>query len=303
MIERPAHLSRRTLLLGALALPSLAALVVACGDRTSDGSGSSPDTAAPGTVDGGTAPGSGTGIEHPTGATDAVIRITYEGGFVAPGYAFVNTPTLIVSGDGHAFTPGVMTMQFPGPLVAPISVRTISEQGVQSLLEAASAAGLLATPPEYARNDMIADAPDTVVTIQAGGATYVHRAYALGIDAAETDPARKALADFVAAATDLPGTVGEAELGPETMFEPSVFRFQATPVTDAELTGVDPAPTVVPWPAETGVDLGTASSCASAPATAVGPTFAAADSNTVFTQGTATYRLAVAPVLPGDAPC
>jgi hypothetical protein len=292
MITRPAHLSRRTLLLGAIALPSLAALLAACGDPEVDQSGSTPDTAAP-----------GTGIEHPTGATDAVIRITYEGGYMPAGFAFVNTPSLIVSGDGKAYTPGVMTMEFPGPLVAPITVRTITEEGVQTLLQLASAAGLLATPPEYPRNDMIADAPDTVVTIEAGGSTYVHRAYALGIDANETDPARKVLADFVAAASDLPGTVGAAALGPEAMLEPAAYRFQAMPATEADLAGIDPKPTITEWPESTGVDLGAAASCASALADAVGPTFTAADSNTVFAQGEALYRLAVAPVLPGDPPC
>lgn len=292
MITRPAHLSRRTLLLGAIALPSLAAFLAACGDPEVDQSGSTPDTAAP-----------GTGIEHPTGATDAVIRITYEGGYMPAGFAFVNTPSLIVSGDGKAYTPGVMTMEFPGPLVAPITVRTITEEGVQTLLQLASAAGLLATPPEYPRNDMIADAPDTVVTIEAGGSTYVHRAYALGINANETDPARKVLADFVTAASDLPGTVGAAALGPEAMLEPMAFRFQAMPTTEADLAGIDPKPTITEWPESTGVDLGAAASCASALADAVGPTFTAADSNTVFAQGEALYRLAVAPVLPGDPPC
>lgn len=292
MIARPAHLSRRTLLLGAIALPSLAALLAACGDPEVDQSGSTPDTTVP-----------GTGIEHPTGATDAVIRITYEGGYMPAGFAFVNTPSLIVSGDGKAYTPGVMTMEFPGPLVAPITVRTITEEGVQTLLQLASAAGLLATPPEYPRNDMIADAPDTVVTIEAGGSTYVHRAYALGIDANETDPARKVLADFVTAASDLPGTVGAAALGPEAMLEPMVYRFQAMPTDDADLAGYDPKPTITEWPENTGVDLGAAASCASALADAVGPTFTAADSNTVFAQGEGRYRLAVAPVLPGDPPC
>ncbi|MEY4229464.1 MAG: hypothetical protein RLZZ362_313, partial [Actinomycetota bacterium] len=263
MIARPAHLSRRTLLLGAIALPSLAALLAACGDPEVDQSGSTPDTAAPGSGDDGTAPGAGTAIEHPTGATDAVIRITYEGGYMPAGFAFVNTPSLIVSGDGKAYTPGVMTMEFPGPLVAPITVRTITEEGVQTLLQLASAAGLLVTPPEYPRNDMIADAPDTVVTIEARGSTYVHRAYALGIDANETDPARKVLADFVTAATDLSGTVGAAALGPETTLEPMAYRFQAMPSTEADLAGIDPKPTITEWPESTGVDLGTAASCAS----------------------------------------
>jgi hypothetical protein len=298
MTEHTATISRRTLLLAAAAVPALATILAACGDPDVEPSDTaqSPDTTASGSQR----------IEHPTGASDAVVRITYEGGFVPVGMAFVNTPALVVSGDGKAYVPGVMTMQFPGPLVTPMAVRTITEDGIQTLLQRAGEAGLLAAPPEYPRNDMIADAADTVLTIRAGGETYVHRAYALsmnGPDAPETDPARKALADFVAAATDLTATVGAAELGPESILEPEEYRFQAMPTTEADLAGIEPAPTITDWPASTGIDLTAAAACTRTAAAVVGPIFMAADQITVFRQGDALFSLAVAPVLPGDDPC
>ena len=70
------------------------------------------------------------------------------------------------------------------------------------MLAQADELGLLAEV-EYPRNDQIADAPDTVVTITVDGTTYRHQAYALGFDT-ESDPARANLAEFVAAMTDLP---------------------------------------------------------------------------------------------------
>ena len=98
---------------------------------------------------------------------------------------------------------------------------------MQQLLADADELGLL-TDVTYERNDMIADAGTTIVTITVGGTTYRHEAYALGFDA-ETDPARAALAEFVAAVSDLPATVGAAELGTEEAFVADDYLIQALP--------------------------------------------------------------------------
>jgi hypothetical protein len=249
-------------------------------------------------------------IEHPTGAADAVIRFGYEGGFVVQGTAFVNMPTLLISGDGKAYTPGVTTMQFPGPLVLPMSVRTITEAGVQTLLAAAQAAGLLAPPPDYVVESNVADVPNTVVTLQAGGSTYVHSAYALGFatddqgqPAPESSPARVALQGYVTLIGDLAAAVGADQLGDETIVVPTEYRVQATPVVEADLTGIEPAPTIVDWPETTGLDLAAAATCARLTADAAGSVLADADSNTYFRQGDALYRVVAAVALPGDQTC
>ncbi len=314
--RQPLHLpvSRRTLLGAIVVTPALAVLAAACGDPDSDDA--SADT-TPGTTPGttpdttpGSTPGSAT-YRHSTDADAAVIRLGYEGGFVAPGTIFVNLPTLLVSGDGRAFRPGVTTMEFPGPLVSPMGVRSITEEGVQRLLGIADTAGLLAAPPSYEPVQMnIADAPDTVLILAVDDETYRHQAYALGIDVGpegtplpEQTPARQALADVVHAFSDLDTTLGAAALGEEVIFEPTAYRVQATAMTDDELAGFDPAPTLVDWPEAAGVTLASAGECARVEASAVGTLFADATQNTFFREGGVTYRLAVAAVLPGDAAC
>ena len=302
-------LTRRQLLAGLVAAPVVAAaasVLAACGDpdvepAATDG----PPTTTPGSTPGPT-PGS---IGHPTGADVAVIRYGAEGGFVAPETIFVNVPSLVVSGDGRAFVPGAVPAIYPGPLLLPMGVRTISEAGIQQLLALASTAALLAPPPDYTAEMMIADAPGTVVRFTVDAGTFEHRAYALGfgIDdqgapTAEVTPARQALLDHVLALGDLASTVG-AELGAESLFEPTEYRVRATPVVEADLAGMDPAPTIVDWPASIGLDLAAATECAWVRADAVGSVFAEADQLTHFRQGDVIYRIAVAGVLPGDPVC
>lgn len=279
-------MNRRTFLSAALVAPVLAALA-ACGD---------PDQ-----VPADTTPGT-TGIAHPTGADDVILKVSYEGGFLPAGLAFVNTPTLLVSGDGRVFTQGVVAAIFPGPLLPAVQVRTITEDGIQSLLAIAQAAGLLATPPDYTGGDRVADAPNTVVTINAGNGSFAHSAYALGIENPE-GPARKALLDAVTALTDIEAAAGSANLGVDQAFVPTEYRFQARAVDPSELTGQDPAPTVVEWPAESSMALAGATACARLPAAAVGSLFLDAKQNTYFKQGDVVYQLAVAGVLPGDPAC
>jgi hypothetical protein len=305
--------SRRTVLATVVGVPFLAAVAAACGDPEAEPAASAPPSSMPGTTHPVTAPTPTTvppAIEHPTGADDVVIRFGLEGGFVPAGTAFVNMPNLLVSGDGRVITPGVTTLEYPGPLLLPMGVRTISETGIQTLLAAADAAGLLAPPPDYAGAPLVTDMPDTVVTISANGTTFVHRAYALGFASdeqgnptPETSPARAALLGFTKLLGDLTTAVGASELGDESVLDPVEYRLQAMPVAEADLAGIDPAPTVVDWPASTGLDLTAAAACARLGAAEAGSVFADANSNTFFRQGQALYRISVAGVLPGDPAC
>lgn len=331
--------SRRRLVVGVAVTPVVAALLAACGDTTEETADTAPATTAststpvtgapttalettvpatevpatggPATDPASTVAGTATGsaIDRPVGADDVVIRIAYEGGFVPPGAAFAELPLLLVAGDGRSYQQGVTTEEFPGALVRPIEVRTISETGIQRLLALAGDAGLLAPPPDYAGADNVADAADTVVTINAAGATFEHRAYALGLDSdgGESSPARQALADFVSELGDVEDAAGEAEVGDETMFEPEAYRMLALPVQEGDIEMMEPAPAGVSWPDSAGVLLRDAEECAIVTAEAVGALLSESKQNTVFTEGdgetVSLYQLAVVPVLPGDAPC
>lgn len=282
-----------------LACTAIAALLLAaCGDDSPSGDAPSDslpidtvgpvDTTAPPTTVAG-------GFDHPTGADDIVVRIAYEGGFVPVEVAFLNLPTLLVTGDGQAIVQGPVVEIYPGPLLPNMQARPVTEAGIQDLLGLAEDHGLLADV-EYTNPTNIADAPDTVVEIAANGETFVHRAYALGISD-ETDPARAALADFVAQATGDWLYGDNPELGPEAPYTSDTFLIRASEVGD--YTG-DIEPTVVDWPADASVRLADAGECAAVPAPEVGDLFADANQLTFFAEDGITYQLTVKPLLPGD---
>ena len=117
------------------------------------------------------------------------------GGFVPVDYDFADLPSLLVTGDGRVIEQGPQIEIYPGPLLPNVLQRTISEAGIQALLRLAEEHDLF-RDVEYEDATNIADAPFTVVTISANGATYEHNAYALGLggDGTETDEARANLA-------------------------------------------------------------------------------------------------------------
>lgn len=289
-------MNRRSFLSAVAIAPVLAALA-ACGDPDlASGTDPAPDTT----------PGSPptTTIAHPTGADEVVLKLSYEGGFVPAGYAFVNTPTLLVSGDGRVFTPALVPAIFPGPLLPALFVRRISQDGMQALLGIVRAAGLMAPPPEYADLHNVSDAANTVLTINAAGASFVHSAYALGMGGSGSETGvRRTLLDVTTALGDLETLVGEATLEPDAAFVATAYRLQARAVDPTELSGQDPAPTIVDWPAGVAVVLADATECVRIDAAAVGSLFIDAKQNTYFKQGDVVYQLAVAGVLPGDPVC
>ena len=288
-------MNRRFFLLSMTVAP-IVAVIAACGDPTQQSTSTEPTT--PGTTPT-TIPA---GLSHPTGADDVVVRLAYEGGFVAPDYLFASIPQLLVSGDGRAFTQGLFPEVYPGPLLPNILVRTINEDGIQLLLGVANAAGLLAPPADYTGGTQIADAPDTVLTINGNGGTFIHSAYALGIDNPET-PARARLLDAVTSLSDVELTVGAAKLGTNETFVATTYRLRATATDPSALVGQEPAPIVIDWPAATGVSLADAGDCARVDAEAVGSLFIDATQNTYFRDGDIVYHLAVRGVLPGDPAC
>jgi hypothetical protein len=290
-----------------LAIASIIALgLSACGDVTDSTPATEPTngvTLPPVTEPGPDDPGV-EGIQHPTGADEVVLRIGYEGGYVPIEYTFMDLPILLVSGDGRVIVQGPQIEIYPGPLLPNMQHRTISEAGMQALLRLAEEHDLF-RDVTYEGNNMIVDASDTVVTIAAAGATYEHRAYALGMsgdDGTESDEARAALASFVAAASDLITAAGAGTLGPEEPFEAESYLIRAT-VADPSTADVDIAPTIVDWPADAPVRLADAADCATLPVESFRDLFASATQLTWFADAGVTYQLIVKPQLPGVPTC
>ena len=278
------------------ALPAVLALA-ACG---SDDDGATSTTVPPAD----TQPTGAGGFDYATGPDDVVLQVSQEGGFVPAGFVFTATPMLSITGDGHVFTPGVMTMQYPGPLVAPTSVQTITPEGIEAVLALAAEHELLATPPVYPRNDMVADAPDTVVTLTVGGETFEHRAYALGIvpdDGTESDPARANLAAFVEQVVDLSAVVPEGSLSAPEPFVAAAYEIQAMPADASNVEGASE----VAWASDSGISLAAATECASVPDTDVAATalLLGGTQATFFTEDGVTYQVFARPHLPGGPAC
>ncbi len=273
--------------------------LAACGEA-SPSADTTDGTVAPTTVPPTTAPpttAAPTGYDHPTGADEVVIQVGYEGGFVPVELAFTQPPTLLISGDGRAITQGAVPAIYPGPLLPALVERTISEDGIQTLLAKADELGLLADVEYGDPPTLVTDVPDTVVTITVDGTTYRHVAYALGIDD-EPEEARANLFEFVTAATDLTTTVGASELGPEAPMVGDSYLIRAMPVDLATVTTELP-PTYVDWPADASVRLADATECAELPAAEGDPLFADATQLTYFNEAGVTYSIAATLRVPG----
>jgi len=211
------------------ALAATVSIVMACSGAT--GASAPPPSLPP--ASGGPSGGAGGSahpsspsagaIEHATGSTDVLLRYDMGGGFVAPGFFASQTPIFTLYGSGRVV---FRDLQAPSPDAAgraaanlPLRTARLSEDQIQEVLrQAIGQAGLGVARAEYL-NGMIADAPDTTFTIDAGGVDKTVRIQALGMDTPGVPdaPARAAfnllaqrLGDF-----DRGGTVASDEYVPD----------------------------------------------------------------------------------------
>jgi hypothetical protein len=223
-----------------------------------------------------------------------------------------------VYADGRIFSPGPVTMEYPGRLVPPLEVRTVGADGARAILDAATTAGLTTADATYPAVG-IADAPDTVFVVVATGTRITTRfgALAEGMGSpggqGSSEPARKAAADFLARLTD-PTTTFGAPASPTTLYAPTAYQVWASPGAPA---GSDPslAQAPVAWPLaaplatfgtpvtpDTGIAGLRVGTVSGADAATLEPIFARANVLTPFTSGGVSYSLLVRPLLPGEAP-
>lgn len=301
-MSRPARRSPA----GLLAAVAAALLVAAC-----SGAGSSPVPS-----DGGAASPE---PSSPPADVGFVIHASWSQA-LPPRALFRNLPVLVVTADGRVLTQGAIIEIYPGPLVAPIVERPISPAGVAALLQAAKDAGILVAGGDFTGGALPMGAAAGRLRIVVDGVTYD----VVGDTSAATPcpppgpcpepvpgtPA--AFATFWYRLLDMASWL-EPELGPEAAHVPASY---------AVIVGPPPEPwegaTPVVWPVadpaldafgdpvrgEPGTRCGTA---AGDVATALRPLLSEATVLTpwVATEtASATHRLEVRPLLPGDEdPC
>ena len=321
------RLSRRNLLSTVAIVPAVALLLAACGDRNADSgsddtnpgttpastvdtgvpttTGAPVDTASPTTTEA-SEPSPGSDLLYPTDPDAVVLSIGTEGGFVTQQYNFTRQPSLLITGDGRVFTPAPITLQYPGPMVMPINVQTISPEGIQAILRFAQSTGLLGTIPDYSSpNEMeITDLPNDVVVLEVNGERYVHSAYALGIgedeEHPEEYPARVALRGFIDALTSLETVAGTGTLGEAEAFVPTEYRVTASAYGD-DTSDVEAE--LLTWPEAAGIDLADVGQCSRVPAEAISSLVADAREDAMFSEDGTIYQVSIAAVLPSDGEC
>jgi hypothetical protein len=209
------------------------------GATASDAAGR-PGSSSPG---GGAAsegdPGAGTtpdpdAIDHPTGATDIVLRVGEEGGFMMMEAVMARVPLFTLYGDGRVLiVRPVEGKVAPGGVPATeIGQARLTEDQVQAVLRNALTEGGLGIVKEEFPV-MVMDAPTTVIELNAGGITKRVKVAALGMEPAPGPDASALVAlatlverlkaiptDAVYTPSALVAVIAQTELAPGTTAEP-----------------------------------------------------------------------------------
>ena len=286
-----------------VAIAAVAVLGSACGGVGDDDPGSGGATGA-------------TGIEHPTGADQAILQVAYEGGFLAYESTLGATPFWSLFGDGTLIVPGPQIEIYPAPALPNLVATPVTEEGIQAILEAARDAGLMDGDAHYG-DECIADAADTVFTTTAGGTTSVVSAYALDVGqpagtcgSGEDDEARAKLAEFQTMITDLSSWLPKGSLGTERPHDPTEMRVYVLPYRGDPELPQEP----VAWPlsgsldgfGEAIADTPTSTRCgvvAGDDLTAVLAEARNANALTPWTSDGSEYQLIFRPLLPDEHTC
>ncbi len=194
-------------------------------------------------------------IAHPTGADELVLRIDRTGGLLPPFHIATELPLFVLYGDGSVITQGPQIMIYPPPALPNLLVTGLTEEGMQAILREAEIAGLLEGDRRY-EFPVIADAPVTIFTVNAGGRTSVVSAYAL-IEAEVDDPkipmeereARRRLREFLDKALSLSSWLPRAAIAlPERAYTIERLQLIVLQADEAIEEPTDVEPSELDWP-------------------------------------------------------
>ena len=93
-----------------------------------------------------------------------------------------NVPSFVLLGDGRVIVGGAVPAIFPGPAMPPLNERTLTPEGVQTILQAVEETGLFTSDLELrGAQNIVADAADTVFELHAAGRDVTITVYGLGL--------------------------------------------------------------------------------------------------------------------------
>jgi hypothetical protein len=182
-------------------------------------------------------------IQHPTGATDIVLRMEEGGGLVPFGFFITQAPQFTLYGDGTVVFQQIDNRQgsFDLPKL-PWLTSHLDEESVQALLQFALGPGRLANAKETYDNPMIADAGSTIFNLNAAGLEKVVNIYALFESPDPTVPDQADRAGFSQLRTALVNFQNQDGIGDLTDYVPAFYKVVL-------LDGFgEPTGEVVDWP-------------------------------------------------------
>lgn len=193
-------------------------------------------------------PTASTTIEHPTGATDVVLRLTEYPGMPYPGMILEPSPGFTLYGDGRAIYSTRRGHPPPGTPLELRQAQLTDAQTDQLLADALGPGGLAEARAEYGLTD-IYDVGNTYFEVHAGGVDKTIWVYGLGhfgTDLPDADARRS----FSALAARLGTFAGEVASGGATdtgVFEPESYRATlSVPFHELEPTEEWPWPDLTP---------------------------------------------------------
>ena len=178
----------------------------------------------------------------------------------------VQLPSFVLLGDGRVIVQGMQTLEFPGPALPALQERTLTKEGIQMVLGALEGTNLFVGDELELRGmqNMVADASDTVFTLNAGGLESRVAVYGLGawspdmgmelppgVDEAELEAHELLMRlnnQLTALDTTLPGEAWETE-GWQP-YEPDAFLLYVRDATGQPVDGGDLPEQVREWPTE-----------------------------------------------------
>lgn len=270
------------------------------------------------------------GIAHPTGPEDLLLRVERGAVFDSLSWSLRGLPSLSLYGDGRIVVPVPRGEADAGTLLQGLTVRHVSDEGVQAILRAAREAGLHG-PDRRFEVEGVDDARAIEFTAVTDGQPHVTVAFALGEEDPEYAPAgdrlaRRALLEFASILSRLERLLPAGSIGEEEPLPPDRLRIFTNPygnflhrdflpspnVEDSEI--VTPPSASLPeieWPLDEPIrGFGEPTEgpirCGSVEGSELDVFLAAAERASEFTPWVSDgrrYALVVRPLLPDDPDC
>lgn len=165
-------------------------------------------------------------LEHPTGATDVLLRYDVGGGMMIAGWAASQVPIFTLYGDGTVVfrnqTQEMPEMQGSVMRTNPLRTAKLTEEQIQDVLVLALGEGGLGVARAQYDNPMVTDVGTTTFEIDGGGIKKTVSIYALGFDV-EGVPDLAARKAFGALAERL-GNFDQGGSIATDVYEPTAYR-------------------------------------------------------------------------------